>query len=72
MLRIIIRKDEKAKRKKKNADFIVLNSTRIPDTTFQSDNNQITIVTEDGNKTYEKKPKTEVAKDILNELEERL
>ena len=62
----------KAKLKKKNADFIVLNSTRIPDTTFQSDNNQITIVTEDGNKTYEKKPKTEVAKDILNELEERL
>ena len=32
------------KRKKKNADFIVLNSTRNPGTTFRTDDNQITII----------------------------
>ena len=56
------------KRKKKNADFIVLNSTRNPGTTFRTDDNQITIISEKGKKEYEKKPKTEVAKDIINEL----
>ena len=56
------------KRQKKNADFIVLNSTRIPGTTFRTDDNQITIISEKGKKEYEKKPKTEVAKDIINEL----
>ena len=56
------------KRKKKNADFIVLNSTRIPGTTFRTDENQITIISENGKKEYEKKPKTEVARDIIDEL----
>ena len=56
------------KRQKKNADFIVLNSTRNPGTTFRTDDNQITIISEKGKKEYEKKPKTEVAKDIINEL----
>ena len=56
------------KRKKKNADFIVLNSTRIPGTTFRTDDNQITIISEEGKKEYEKKPKTEVAHDIIDEL----
>lgn len=56
------------KRKKKNADFIVLNSTRIPGTTFRTDDNQITIISEKGKKEYEKKPKTEVAHDIIDEL----
>lgn len=56
------------KRKKKNADFIVLNSTRNPGTTFRTDDNQITIISEKGKKEYEKKPKTEVARDIINEL----
>ena len=56
------------KRKKKNADFIVLNSTRNPGTTFRTDDNQITIISEEGKKEYEKKPKTEVARDIINEL----
>ena len=53
---------------KKNADFIVLNSTRIPGTTFQADDNQITIINKEGKKSYDKKPKTEVARDIINEL----
>ena len=56
------------KRKKKNADFIVLNSTRIPGTTFGTDENQITIISEKGKKKYEKKPKNEVARDIIDEL----
>ena len=53
---------------KKNADFIVLNSTRIPGTTFQADDNQITIINKEGKKSYAKKPKTEVARDIIDEL----
>ena len=56
------------KRKKKNADFIVLNSTRVPGTTFGTDENKITIISENGKKEYEKKPKTEVARDIIDEL----
>ena len=56
------------KRKKKNADFIVLNSTRNPGTTFRTDENQITIISENGKKEYDKKPKTEVARDIIDEL----
>lgn len=56
------------KLEKKNADFIVLNSTRIPGTTFRSDDNQITIISRTGKKAFEKKPKAEVAKDIINEL----
>ena len=56
------------KRVKKNADFIVLNSTRNPGTTFRTDDNQITIISEKGKKEYEKKPKTEVAHDIIDEL----
>ena len=56
------------KLEKKNADFIVLNSTRIPGTTFQADDNQITIINKEGKKSYAKKPKTEVARDIVDEL----
>ncbi len=56
------------KRKKKNADFIVLNSTRNEGTTFRTDDNQITIISEQGKKEYDKKPKTEVARDIIDEL----
>uniref|UniRef100_UPI004025898C phosphopantothenoylcysteine decarboxylase domain-containing protein n=1 Tax=Prevotella sp. TaxID=59823 RepID=UPI004025898C len=54
--------------RKKNADFIVLNSTRNAGTTFRTDDNQITIISEKGKKEYEKKPKTEVARDIIDEL----
>ena len=53
---------------KKNADFIVLNSTRNVGTTFQSDDNQITIISKGGKKEYEKKRKHLVARDIIDEL----
>ena len=58
----------KKKLKKKNLDFIVLNSTRNKGTTFQSDDNQISIITESSIKEYEKKNKKDVACDIIDEL----
>ena len=57
-----------AKLVKKNADFIVLNSTRNAGTTFQMDDNQITIISKGGKKEYEKKRKHLVARDIIDEL----
>lgn len=57
-----------AKLVKKNADFIVLNSTRNAGTTFQTDDNQITIISKGGKKEYEKKHKHLVACDIIDEL----
>lgn len=59
----------KAKLERKNADFIVLNSTRIPGTTFGSNDNQIKIISHDNELSYPKKPKAEVAKDIVDQLE---
>jgi len=56
------------KLEKKNLDFIVLNSLRNEGTCFKSDENQISIISREGQKDYEKKPKTEVARDIVDEL----
>ena len=56
------------KLEKKNFDFIVLNSLRIEGTCFKSDENQISIISHTGRKDYEKKPKNEVARDIIDEL----
>ncbi len=64
--------NEKDKLRRKNADFIVLNSTRIPGTTFQSDDNQITIITANDATAYPKKPKREVAADIIDRLSQLL
>lgn len=58
-----------AKLRKKNLDFIVLNSTRNPGTTFQSDDNQISIITEHTQTPFPKKNKALVAKDIVDALE---
>lgn len=52
----------------KNADFIVLNSLRNEGTCFQSDNNEITIMSRNSKKTFPKKPKSDVAIDIVDEL----
>lgn len=57
-----------SKLRKKNADFVVLNSTRNKGTTFRTDDNQIAIVSSTGKKEYGKKPKAEVARDIVDEL----
>ncbi len=59
----------KKKLEKKNADFIVLNSLNNPGTTFRTDENQITIIDRKGITPYTKKPKVQVAKDIIDYLE---
>ena len=56
------------KLKRKNLDFIVLNSLRNEGTCFQTNENQISILSSDGCKEYEKKSKKEVASDIVDEL----
>ena len=60
------------KLEKKNLDFIVLNSLRNEGTCFQSDDNQISIISREGRKDYEKKAKNEVARDIVDELQARI
>ncbi len=54
---------------RKNLDFIVLNSLRNEGTCFQSDQNQISIVSRNGQKDYDRKDKQAVAEDIIDELE---
>ncbi len=56
----------KTKLKKKNLDLIVLNSLRDEGAGFKVDTNKVTLINKD-NKIYpfEVKPKTEVARDIL-------
>lgn len=58
------------KMRRKNLDFIVLNSLRNENSCFGYDTNLITILKSSGEKIeFTLKPKTEVAKDILNEIE---
>ena len=59
----------RGKLERKNADFVVLNSTRIPGTTFNADDNQMAVVTRDGVRSYPKKSKQEVASDIIDVLQ---
>jgi len=56
------------KLEKKNLDFIVLNSLRNEGTCFKSDENQISIISRNSQKDFMKKPKSEVASDIIDEL----
>ena len=56
------------KLEKKNLDFIVLNSLRNEGTCFRSDDNQISILSRTGQKDFGRKPKSEVARDIIDEL----
>lgn len=54
---------------RKNLDFIVLNSLQNKNAGFRVDTNVITIITSDGKiMEYPCKPKTEVAKDIIDVL----
>ncbi len=55
------------KLKKKNFDFIVLNSLRDEGAGFKTDTNKITIIDKEGNvTTFDLKKKEEVAKDIVS------
>jgi len=57
------------KLEKKNLDFIVLNSLNDSGAGFQHDTNKITIFSRNGQvKKFELKPKSQVAKDIVDEL----
>jgi len=53
---------------RKRFDFIVLNSLNDKGAGFQHDTNKVTFVSQKGQKAFELKPKTEVARDIVNEL----
>lgn len=61
----------KGKLAKKNLDMIVLNSLRDEGAGFKNNTNKIKIITKTENKEYTLKSKDEVAKDILNYLEEQ-
>ena len=54
---------------KKNADCIVLNSLRNEGTCFGTNDNQVSIIGRDFRKDFGKKPKAEVAADIVDVLE---
>jgi phosphopantothenoylcysteine decarboxylase / phosphopantothenate---cysteine ligase len=57
------------KLKTKNADLIVLNSLNDDGAGFGHDTNKITIFEKDGREiTYERKPKQQVAKDIVDRI----
>jgi phosphopantothenoylcysteine decarboxylase/phosphopantothenate--cysteine ligase len=57
------------KLKRKNLDFIVLNSLNTPGAGFHVDTNQISILDKSGNLTdFPLKPKTEAANDIIDYL----
>ena len=56
------------KLKKKNLDFIVLNSLNDKGAGFKGDTNKISIIYPDRKKDFDLKSKSEVAKDILNEI----
>jgi phosphopantothenoylcysteine decarboxylase/phosphopantothenate--cysteine ligase len=56
-----------AKLRRKNLDFIVLNSLRDPDAGFISDTNKVTVIRSTGEKLpFATKPKSLVAKDIVD------
>ena len=56
------------KLQRKNFDFIVLNSLQNEGTCFRAEENQVTIISRKGKKQFNKKPKAEVAQDIIDEL----
>lgn len=62
-----------AKLQAKNFDLIVLNSLNDKGAGFKGDTNQVTIIDRENNKTkFELKSKAEVAKDILNEVSNKI
>ena len=61
----------KGKLEKKNLDMIVLNSLKDEGAGFQKDTNKIKILTKTEQKEFSLKSKEDVAKDILNFVEEK-
>lgn len=56
------------KLRRKNLDFIVLNSLNDKGAGFRCDTNKVTIIEPDKSTTYPLKTKTEVARDIIDKL----
>ena len=56
----------KQKLKKKNLDFIILNSLNDKGAGFKKATNKVSIITNQGIKRFDTKPKSEVAEDIFN------
>lgn len=61
-----------SKLKRKNFDFIVLNSLNDMGAGFRFDTNRISIIDANGHTDYNLKPKSEVAKDIIDRLVDEL
>lgn len=57
-----------SKMKRKNFDFIVLNSLQDKGAGFRHDTNKITIISKEGKKEYPLKSKSECAVDIIDQL----
>lgn len=62
----------KGKLKKKNLDFIVLNSLNEKGAGFNADTNKVKIISAEIVKSFELKSKKEVAEDIIAEIAERI
>jgi phosphopantothenoylcysteine decarboxylase/phosphopantothenate--cysteine ligase len=60
------------KLRRKNLDFIVLNSLNDKGSGFRYDTNKISIISSTSRTDYPLKPKTEVAKDIIDQLSKLL
>ena len=56
------------KLKKKNFDFIVLNSLRDKGAGFKTDTNKISIISAEGRQDFPLKPKVDAARDIVDEM----
>ena len=54
--------------KKKNFDFIVLNSLRDKGAGFKTDTNKISIISAEGRKDFPLKSKVDAARDIVDEM----
>ena len=62
-------KNASSKLRRKNLDFIVLNSMNDAGAGFGVDTNKITLIDKDNNQTlFELKAKTEVASDIVERI----
>jgi len=61
-------KNAKSKLKRKNLDFIILNSLNDQGAGFKTDTNKITLITNSETIRFKTKPKSEVAKDIFDHI----
>ncbi|MDR3118023.1 MAG: bifunctional phosphopantothenoylcysteine decarboxylase/phosphopantothenate--cysteine ligase CoaBC [Mediterranea sp.] len=61
-------RNAQSKLERKNFDFIVLNSLNDTGAGFRFDTNRISIIDRQGQSDYDLKPKSEVAKDIIDRI----